>query len=311
MDPMHVVVCIVGFRNSLDIIRCLEALERSEHTGFEVVICENGGEEAFLDLRAALPEVLNGGQAVTLMLADRNLGYAGGVNACIRMKTLTPADAWWVLNPDTVVDPGALGALLRRLSAGDCDVVGGTIISTGGRVESRGGRWRAWLARSEVIGAGEPGECGVDVAAIEQAASFISGACMLVSRRLVEDVGLMREDYFLYCEEVEWCLRGLARGYRLGYAPEARVVHLGGTTTGAVSDIRQRSRTSVYLDERNKILLTRDLFPARAPVAVLAALALLLLRFGKRGAWRQLGYALDGWCAGLQNRRGPPNGFGA
>lgn len=300
---MHVAVCIVGYRNAGDVAACLAALSRATHTDFEVVICENGGPEAFAALEAATPAALPGGQKVTRSLAAGNLGYAGGVNACL--AAAPDADAWWVLNPDTEADPAALATLLARLAAGDCDMVGGTVHSPEGEVESRGGRWWPWFARAASIGYGEPLDGPVDVARVERTAAFISGACMLLSRRFLEVTGPMREDYFLYCEEVEWCLRARQRGLRFGYAPDARILHHKGTTTGSVADWKRRPKAPVFLDERNKILLTRDLFPARLIVAAPAALAILVLRFGKKRAWRQLGYALQGWMAGLANRRGP------
>jgi hypothetical protein len=117
----------------------------------------------------------------------------------------------------------------------------------------------------------------------------------------------MREDYFLYCEEVEWCLRGLKNGMRFGFAPKGVVVHKQGTSTGNAVDLRGRSRLSVYLNERNRLLVSRDLFPGLFPATILTALATSLVRFGKRRAWRQLGYALQGWCAGLANSRGIPS----
>jgi N-acetylglucosaminyl-diphospho-decaprenol L-rhamnosyltransferase len=301
---MHVAVCIVSFRNARDVAGCLAALARSTHADFEVVVCENGGAEAFAALEAQTRAILPGGQPVRRILAAGNLGYAGGVNVCL--AAAPAADAWWVLNPDTEADPDAMAALLRRLAVGDCDLIGGTVHSPEGRVESRGGRWWPRFARSASIGFGEPLDGPVDAGEVERLAAYVSGACMLVSRRFLDAVGPMREDYFLYCEEVEWCLRGQARGLRLGYAPDARVLHHKGTTTGSVSDWKRRPKAPVYLDERNKILLTRDLFGEKLPVAALAALAILTLRFGKRRAWRQLGYAFEGWFAGLANRRGAP-----
>jgi hypothetical protein len=128
---------------------------------------------------------------------------------------------------------------------------------------------------------------------------------MLINRRFLQIAGGMREDYFLYCEEVEWCLRALSRGLRLGFAEDACVVHHQGTSTGSSRDAGARSRLSVYLNERNRLLLTRDLFAYRLPVAMVASLIVLIVRFGRRGAWRQLGYALEGWWAGLRNERGP------
>lgn len=302
---MHVAVLIVGFRNPEDIVGCLDAVGRSDHTDYEVVICENGGVAAYHGLMAAIPDRLPGGQPVWALLARENLGYAGGVNAA--MAAAPQADAWWVLNPDTETEPGALSAMLARLQQGDCDAVGATIYLPGRRVQTHAGHWRGWMARAVSVGRGADLDAAIDAGAIERRQSYISGACMLIGRRFLEVAGPMREDYFLYGEEVEWCLRARARGLRLGFAPAARVLHRAGATTGSNDAIRSRPRMPIFLDERNKMLVTRDCFPARLPVAALAALALAVLRFGRTRAWKQLGYAISGWAAGLRNERGAPS----
>ena len=130
---------------------------------------------------------------------------------------------------------------------------------------------------------------------------------MLVGRRFWETAGPMREDYFLYCEEVEWCLRAIELGLRLGFAPKAVVLHQQGASTGASTDVRRQARTPVFLGERNRLILTRDRFPGALPMAVVAAFLLIFLRFARRGAWRQMGYAMAGWRAGLADERGPPD----
>lgn len=300
----HVAVAIVSFRNPDDVIDCLDCLAASQHRDFEVVVVENGGMEAFARLSARAPASLPGGQPVRLVCAPSNLGYAGGVNLC--MQTAAEADAWWVLNPDTCPDPMALSALVERLLRGDCDAVGGTIQLSDGRVQAYGGRWQYWLARAVSLGHGGDIADPVDPLRIERQQNFLNGASMLIGRRFLKTTGPMREDYFLYCEEVEWCLRGLQNGMRFGFAPQGVVVHKQGTSTGNAVDLRGRSRLSVYLNERNRLLVSRDLFPGLFPATILTALATSIVRFGKRRAWRQLGYALQGWCAGLANRRGIP-----
>ncbi len=303
-----ITVCIVAFRNAGEIADCLAALGRSTSTDFEVVICENGGAPAFDALRDAVPSVLAGGQNVTCLLADGNSGYAGGVNLCMEYRR--DARAWWVLNPDTLVEPGTLGALLARLDRGDCDAVGGTLYHPDGMVQAHGGHWRGWLARPESIGHGTSLSIVPDAAMVERRMNYLLGASMLIGRRFVERVGLMRDDYFLYAEEVEWCLRGVALGMRLGFAPDARVCHGQGGTTGSADSVRKRPRLPIYMDERNKLLVVRDTTPLRLPVAILASFALTFMRFGRRGAWRQWGYALGGWWAGIRNQRGIPAWLG-
>lgn len=300
---MHVAIAVVGYRNADDILNCLRALSSATYPDFELVICENGGADSYNSLIAALPARLAAGQPVRAICAPGNLGYAGGVNLCMRASA--DADAWWILNPDTVPDGTALEHLVRRLSAGDCDVVGGILYGSNGRIQTLGGRWRRWLARAEAIGRGLSSS-EAPPSGIERLIDFVSGASMLVSRRFLDAVGPMREDYFLYCEEVEWCLRAQARGMRIGLAPDAKVLHHQGSSTGSAASVGERPRLQVYLDERNKMLVTRDCFPGYLPVAAIAALILLLLRFLCRGAWRQGVYACSGWLNGLGNQRGVP-----
>jgi GT2 family glycosyltransferase len=301
---VHVAIAIVGYRNPDDIVQCLAALQTSSHADFEVVVCENGGSAAHEALLAALPASLVRGQVVRTILAPGNLGFAGGVNVCL--SAAPDADAWWVLNPDTQPHPDALAEMIARLGRGDCDAVGCTLYLPNGRVQAHGGRWRGWLARAESLGYGSRREGLADALAVERAQNYLLGASMLIDRRFLEAVGPMREDYFLYCEEVEWCLRAGARGLRLGFAPRALVLHVSGSTTGAGKPVRERQRMPVYLGERNKLLLTRDCFPRRLAVAAVSALALIGLRYARVGAWTQCGYALAGWWAGLRNERGPP-----
>jgi N-acetylglucosaminyl-diphospho-decaprenol L-rhamnosyltransferase len=305
---MHIAVGIVGYRNKADIARCLEALSASTHADFEVIICENGGPDAYADLVAETPASLAGGQAVRIVLAPGNLGYGGGVNVCLQQSP--DADAWWVLNPDTEPHADAMAIQADRLSAGDCDAVGCSLYLPNGQIQSHGGRWQAWIARAVSIGHGSSLDSRPDAALIERQQNYLNGASMMVSRRFLEIAGPMREEYFLYCEEVEWCLRALARGVKLGFAPGALVLHHQGTTTGNASDIRSKSRGPTYLMARNGLLLTRDVFPFRFAVVLATSFVMLFLRYARRGAWRQFGYGLQGWGAGLVGERGAPQQLG-
>ena len=112
---MHVVICIVSYRSLRDIERCLAALSRSEHREFSVVICENGGRAA-AEALGALPQHLPDGQSVKVVVAEGNLGYAGGVNLGVSRST---AESVIVMNPDVLVLPGCVSTLLGRLRAGD------------------------------------------------------------------------------------------------------------------------------------------------------------------------------------------------
>ncbi len=302
---MNVAILIVSYRTFADLELCLSSLERSTHTSFRVFICENGGFEAWTLLSAHVPAKLAGGQSVDVIDQYENLGFAGGVNACLTQAG--PADAYWILNPDTRPSAIALAEMIERLRRGGCTMVGHDLVLPGGQLASRGGgRWIRWCALASSIDHGKSREPKPHTDDIEGRMNYVVGASMLVSAGFIERVGLMREDYFLYCEEVEWCIRGKSIGERLGYSEHAVVIHSHGTSTGGGGPIRQRSKLSIYLQERNRLLLTRDLFPHLFPFACVAALCHLTLRYSKAAAWRQLSYALQGWAKGVVNERGVP-----
>jgi GT2 family glycosyltransferase len=198
--------------------------------------------------------------------------------------------------------------MIARLRVGDCSAVGHDLMLPEGVLASRGGgRWPSLTARAISIDHGRPRDDSSSAKHIERSMDYIIGASMLMSSGWVERIGLMREDYFLYCEEIEWCLRGVRAGERIGYAPDALVLHRHGTSTGGGGAMKRRSRLSVYLIERNRLLLTRDLFPWALPTAIPFALLHLLLRYIKARAWAQVGYAFNGWWAGCKDERGPPS----
>lgn len=299
---MHVVVCIVSYNNPSDCVACIRTLGAATHRDFAVVVCENGSADNVTVLRKSLAAGALADR-VQVIHAPENPGYAGGVNICIRA---TPeADAWWILNPDARPQPDALQHLLAKLASGDGEAIGGTIFYPDGTLQALGGVWRGPFPLVQSLGKGLPVSHTLAAPDLERA-NFVHGACMLVSRKFVEKVGLMREDYFLYCEEVEWCLRARARGVPIAFAHKAKVMHFQGTTTGSAEGWRSKPWLPVYLDERNKILVLRDTTPGQLWIGVPAGLLLILARFGRRGAWRQMGYALQGWLAGARNQRGKP-----
>jgi hypothetical protein len=319
----HVAIIIVSFDNPEDVITCLDALKLSTYRDFSVHISENAGRQAFEALWEALlgsgladapskpaedrreARLFDDDRPLRILSSPDNPGYAGGINRCLDL--IDAFDAVWILNPDTSPTPSALGALVDRARTGGFDITGGRFVDPDTRkVQLYGGCWRPLIARGYNIGRGEPEDAVPDTAAIEARMSYVGGACMLVTRRYFETIGRMRDDYFLYCEEIDWCLRRGA--LRLGYAHDCIVYHAHGTTIGSSSDRRRRSRLSVYLDERNKLLLTRRCYPALYPLVLLTTLA-LTAQYLRHGAWRNFLVALDGWWAGARGETGKPYWF--
>jgi N-acetylglucosaminyl-diphospho-decaprenol L-rhamnosyltransferase len=328
----QVIIAIVSTNEVDNLINCLTCLATSTHPSFHVMICENGGAEGFrrttttlgeTEIVKRLPtrpageaplswtspsaEFSFGAKRITVLHAPRNLGYAGGVNACIAATAKQPWDAVWVLNPDTFPEPDALAALVHRQKEGDFGIVGSRLIyASSGTVQTWGGfEWRSVLGRGRMLGRGQPATAVPDVADVEQRTAVVSGASMYVSRAYIETVGVMDEDFFVYDEEVEWALR---RGsFKLGYAHDSVIRHVSGATTGSRSDLAHRSRFSIYLYERNRVLLARKRFGASWGILAVIALAQTFEELVRVRSMRCFRIALEGWWAGVRGETGAPS----
>ncbi|MFE1601523.1 glycosyltransferase family 2 protein [Methylobacterium sp. ID0610] len=330
--PPKAIVAVVGY-NCADILaRLVAACDRLDFPELEIHICENGGAAAFSALVEALAPTCDGvlgrdeagplparvvgrargrthgGRALLVYEASGNLGYSGGLNVVADAVADDPAwTAFWVLNPDAKPEPSALAALHSHLAAGSYGAVGARLVfSASNTVQQYGGRWRWWLGRGLNVGYGRPADAAVDVGAVEREINYVSGACLLASRTFVEQVGPMDERYFLFSEEVDWCLR---RGtLPLGYCHEAVIHHDHGATIGSSRDMSARSALSIYLLERSGVLLTWKFRPALMPLVAVTA-GLYTLRYLRRGGWSQFRHAFAGWAAGLRRETGFPKQF--
>ena len=326
---LHVAIAIVATDEAKNIVGCLDSLSRSNYRDFSVIICENGGYDAFerdlrevakLDGIVAAPGVsdLRAGEAesrrfhlgadqrpVTILRARENRGYSGGVNACIAAAG-TDWDFIWVLNPDTFPEPDALGALVRRQAEGGYGIVGSrlVLVSTG-LVQLWGGlKWWPLLGRCRSLGVNQSPDVTPNVSDVEADLDIIAGTSMFVSKDYIETIGVMDEDFFVYFEDSEWSLRRGA--FRLGYAHDSIVHHIAGATSGSGGPRPKRSRFSIYLGERNRVLIARKRSPMTWPLLALVALLQTAEHLVRFRSFRSFQIALSGWWAGVSGETGMP-----
>jgi GT2 family glycosyltransferase len=79
-----------------------------------------------------------------------------------------------------------------------------------------------------------------------QRIDWVAGACMIIRREVFDTVGLMDEKYFLYYEEVDFCLQASRAGWPCWYVPQSRIMHIGGQSTGFTDRERRPKRTPSY-----------------------------------------------------------------
>ncbi len=179
------------------------------------------------------------GDSLQIVRNTANLGFAV---ACNQGARLSVAPNLFFLNPDTVLAADAIDHLLLALrSAPEIGMVGGFLCNPDGSEQAGGRRvfptprrafMRAFgLSRLSVLFPSllsdfllhkEP------LPSVPIVVEAVSGACMLVKREAIESVGLWDEDYFLHCEDLDWCMRFHQAGWRVLFVPDARVMHVFG-----------------------------------------------------------------------------------
>lgn len=234
-DP-DLLVSIVTYKTPELLQGCLAALEAERATWGEalaVVVSDNGSGDASPKL------VTEGFPWVRLIQHSRNLGFGAAHNLALRGAR---ARYLLVLNSDTVVQPGSLRRLVDFLEATpDVGIVGPRLRYPNGSIQPSRRRFptlATYLLESTQLQRFWPGNpvrrrylMADSPEARTQDVDWLVGAALCVRTRAARDLGLFDERYFLYSEEVDWCRRFRAAGWRVVYLPSAEVVHVEGGTS--------------------------------------------------------------------------------
>ncbi len=229
-------VVIVAYNSYSDTADCLRSLKAATWPDLSVTLVDNGSTDGSGDrLRREFPEFSH-------IVSTHNLGFAGGCNLGIREALKAGADFICLLNNDTLVEPGFIEPLVARFAAetaGNHLVDADTSRQTGEpRIGVAGGKifydepgeiiWFAGGVIDRRTGfTSHTGQDQADSLAFNEAGpvDYITGCLFLVPARLFRSLGLLDERLFMYCEEVDFCLRARRAGYRSYYEPASVIRH--------------------------------------------------------------------------------------
>jgi N-acetylglucosaminyl-diphospho-decaprenol L-rhamnosyltransferase len=224
-------IVIVSFNTAALLRACLLSLPwRSDDLALDVIVVDNGSTDGSADMvAAAFPA------ARLIALAD-NTGFAAATN---RGLARARGAFLCLLNPDTVVAPGALEAVVAWLAAHPrAGVAAPRLLNPDGSPQAVGfrfpGPWQVALdwfpLHPRLLGSRLNGRYPPPWPAPFRIDHPL-GACFIVRRAAAATVGLLDEGYFMYSEEVDWCRRLAAAGWEAWTVPAATVVHHGGAST--------------------------------------------------------------------------------
>lgn len=247
-------VVILNYKVKDLVILCLKSVLKSTYKPYQIVVVNNSIDDGLAAELAKFP-------SVEFIQNSANLGYAGGNNIGIRQALKNGADLVFILNPDTTIDKGCIKNLVSAMEKNQADIAGPKIyFNDSKKIWYAGGV----LDRLNVIGS-HRGMDEIDQGRYNQITEtdYASGCALMVSKTVLENVGLFDERYFLYYEDSDFCYRAKIANYKIIYVPGAIVYHLNAKSTGLGSPLQD------YYISRNRLVFASKFLPIRTRFALL------------------------------------------
>jgi GT2 family glycosyltransferase len=225
---------VIPTRNTRDMtLAALGSLGEQTRAADEIIVVDDGSSDGTLGAVAgSFPN------AIQVPISE-SVGFTRAVN---RGVEATMGDVIWLLNSDTVVDPGAVGLLVSSFDRDpNLGIAGASLSFPDGTPQWSGGRFptSTWLLAQA---SGLPALLGhvrvwrylKPTSGTSSAdADWVPGAAMAVRREMWDKVGPLREEYRLYCQDLDICWCAKREGWKIRILPDVRVIHYHGGTIGS------------------------------------------------------------------------------
>lgn len=240
-SPLVSIISVV-YNQTRVTIEMLASLRKVTYPNFEIIIVDNNSAEDPRIIEEKFPEV-------KLIRSSSNLGFAGGNNLGIAQAS---GEYLLFLNNDTEVEPGFIEPLVHLFQHNkDAGIASPKIIyhGTDNLIQYAGSTGiNSWTGRSITIGNQEKDSGQYNTSYPTQLAD---GAAMMVPMRVIRQVGLMPDLYFLYYEELDWCERIKKTGFTCHYVGHSVIFHKESVSVGKSSVLK------TYYMNRNRLLFIR------------------------------------------------------
>jgi GT2 family glycosyltransferase len=239
---------------------CLQSLLKAGHStprlAIEIIVVDSASSDGSSQMvHDRFPQV-------RLIASQENLGYAKGNNVGAEAAQ---GRYLFLLNPDTVVQPDALGRMVDYMDAHpEVGVLGPQLLWPDGSIQSSRRRfptlgslfWEStlleqWFPENRYVRRYHLADQSVDQA---QKVDWVVGAAILIRHEAWQQVGPIDQDFFMYFEETDWCQRSAEAGWETHYLPTAQVIHYEGKSSEQVV----AARTLRF--QRSKLRYTRKYF---------------------------------------------------
>ncbi len=246
MDYPKVSIIILNWNTKKFLENFLPSVIRTDYPNFEVIVADNGSKDGSVEF------VKNNFHDVKLVQFDKNYGFCGGYN---RSFKFADGDYIVLLNSDIEVPPNWLTPIINFMEQNqDVFACQPKILSffernrfeyagaCGGFIDILGYPF----CRGRIFS-----HCEEDRGQYDEIKQvfWATGACMVVRKKLFDEIGLLDEDFFAHMEEIDWCWRANLYGYKIFCIPQSVVYHVGGGT------LPKTNPWKTFLNYRNSLIM--------------------------------------------------------
>lgn len=244
-------IVTINYRTADLVIESLRALapQRDALGGGQIFIVDNASGDGSVDKISSAIDSNGWGSWVTVMPMNRNGGFAYGNNVGFTeaLSASDCVDYIMLLNPDSSARLGAIEKLVTFMNEHpNAGIAGSRLENEAGGIECSAHKFHSPI--SELLEGARLGllsrylsDYVVTPSLREEAhlCDWVSGSSMIIRRKVIEDIGMMDEGFFLYFEEVDFFQRANKAGWQTWYVPESTVMHIEGVSTGIKSTKRR------------------------------------------------------------------------
>ncbi|MDR3543889.1 MAG: glycosyltransferase family 2 protein [Desulfosporosinus sp.] len=252
----RIAIILLNYCNYQDTLQCVDSLKKINYDNYYVLIVDNASDNQSMSV---LQKIEN--DRITVVSSGKNGGFAYGNNYAIDIASKRGYDFVLLLNNDTLVDADFLNKLVAANVDVACDMKVGMLTS---RIMFYPDTEKVWYAGGKVdwnnlraIQEGYNYEHS-DHHSKNKTVTFASGCCMLISKEVIKNVGKLPEDYFMYYEDLDYCVQVTDAGYGILYVTDSIMYHCvssssGGQESPFVVEWTARSRRKFFRKYKHKM----------------------------------------------------------
>lgn len=297
MDKVYII--LLNYNSWQDTIECLESVLKSDYKNYQIIVVDNdspnnsmdyiinwaeGKQEVNYNENCQLKHLskpfekkpleyifyaqknLNAeniekykklNNSLIFIQAGENRGFAGGNNIGIKYALAKDDFEYiWLLNNDTVIEKNSLSSLVAYAKKNQLGISGSSLMyyDNPKKIQAYGGHINKFFGTCSHI---------IDIKDIQNKLDYIVGASFLIDKKVIDKIGLLPEEYFLYYEETDYCFNARNNGFKLGIDIESIVYHKEGVSTGGSYNGNKKSEFSDILSIKNRIKFHRKYLGGR------------------------------------------------